>query len=54
MRLATTSKETESVAKDQSRLGGSVRRFTRKTLSLLVEEEGLQEQRKRRENRTTV
>jgi hypothetical protein len=42
------------VANDQSRLGGSVPRLTRKTLSLAVGEDDLQEQTKRIEKKTIV
>ncbi len=43
MRLTMTLNETWSVARDQSRLGGSVPRLTRKTFSCACSEEGAQD-----------
>src|SRR3972149_10576504 len=51
MRLAITLKETWSVARDQSRLGGSVPRLTRKAFGLPPGEKGLHEETKNKERK---
>src|SRR3990172_12104361 len=56
IRLAMTLKETWSVARDQSRLGGSVPRLTRKAFGLPLGEKGLHDETKNKERkeRTTM